>query len=707
MSIAEVAKPSSPRPALEIPKIVEAHPLVSQWIAFDAKGRARVLSGRVELGQGSSTALRQIAADELDLRFDQIDLVAGDTRSTPNEGFTSGSQSIEQGGRAVRLAASAARALLLERAAQLTGAKVEELSVSEGEVLRNGKPTGHRYATFASGVDLARDIAKLARPKPASERRLSGTSQRRPDLERKLSGEAFIQDLVLDGMAHGRVLHPPSPHRRLARVDDAGLEQKYRLLAVVRDGSFLGVVARSEHDADEAIMALAERCEWTKGADAPANVLAAMAKSTAPVEVVVEQGAPAQAAGRRFETTVTRPYLAHASIGTSCAVSTWKDQRLTVWSHTQGVFPLRAALAMTLGIDKSAIDVIHRDGAGCYGHNGADDVALDAALLARALPGTPVRVLWSRADELASSPLGSGAVIKVAATVDDQRIVAMTVDVISQPYGHRPTRDGRAHLLAAEHLEGATQNPPSGDIPMGTERNAKPGYDIPALRVTKRIPLELPYRTSSLRALGAYINVYALETFMDEIAHAVGADAFEFRLAHLRDERARAVLTRLRDLCGWPGAKREGQGMGIAYARYKNAAAYFAVAALVSAEGADVRVLKLWSVVDAGEVINPDGLANQMEGGMIQAASWTLKEAVRFEGDAVANRSWETYPILRFSETPETSVDIVAHPEEPPLGVAEAAQGPTAAAIGNAVFNALGARVRDLPITPDSIARAI
>jgi nicotinate dehydrogenase subunit B len=695
------------QPAAPLPKGIATHPLVSQWIDFATSGVARLRTGRVELGQGAVTALVQIAADELDLRMDQVAAVAGDTRITPDEGFTSGSFSIEIGGQSVRLAASAARMLYLARAAFLLNAPRSELSVKEGVVMRRGVATPHTYWSLRDSVDLLVEVSRHAAPKAAAERRLAGTSQARIDLPRKVAGSGFIHDLVLAGMRHGRVLHPPSRHARLLSADLAPLETKYGGITTVVNGSFVGLIALRPADAVEAIAEAARRCTWSAGRGAPADPVEAMASSKSPSVVAFESGDASNAAGRRFETTVSRPYLAHASIGPSCSVALWRDDRLTVWTHSQGVFPLRNALAMTLGVTVDRIDVVHADGAGCYGHNGADDVALEAALLARAVPGSPVRVLWSRADELMHSPLGPAAVVKAAAIVgDDGMLAAMTVDVTGQPYGHRPDRDGRANLLAAEYLEGAVAHAPAGDIANGMERNAVPLYAIPNVRVTKRVASELPFRTSSLRALGAYANVFAIETLVDEIACELGKDPVAFRLAHLKDARAKAVIERLVKMCGWPGETREGEGLGIAFARYKNSAAYCAVAARVAAGGKDVLVTHMWSAIDAGEVINPDGVVNQVEGGMVQSASWTLKECVRFEGEAIASRDWPGYPILKFSETPEVSVEIVSRPNDPPLGVAEAAQGPSAASIANAVHAALGVRVRRLPITREAILSA-
>lgn len=691
-----------------LPKSLVDNPLIARWIDFSDDEAVVVRSGRVELGQGNSTALVQIAAEELDVAPGRIRLVAGDTRSAPDEGYTTGSLSIQVGGLAIRLAASAARSLLVAEAAKLLQAASDDISVEDGTILRSGEPTSLTLWSVARSVDLHVPAGDHAAPKKRSAHRLVGQSMPRRDLPSKVVGVGgFVHDLVLDGMLHGRVVHPPSFGARLAAADTDGLGDRYGLSAVVRIGSFLGVVAEREEQAVAAAAALGGRCTWTSGRTAPADPVAALAEATEEPVVTFEQGDVATAGGRWFETTVSRPWLAHASIGPSCAVASWDDGRLTVWSHTQGVYPLRRALATVLDVPPERVDVVHTPGAGCYGHNGADDAALDAALLSRHAGGRPVRVLWSRADELASSPVGTGQLVTAAAEVgNDGRLRSFRLDVTSQPYGQRPDRNGRPNLLSAPLLDDAPPPPTGDDVPEGAERNAVPYYAIANVRASKRTVRSLPYRASSIRGLGAYLNIFAIETLMDDIACALDQDRFAFRLANLDDPRARAVVARLAEICDGPSTAAEGCGLGIGFGRYKNQGAYCAVAARVETD-ADVRVTHLWATVDAGEAINPDGIANQIEGGMIQSTSWTLKEALEFDGEAVAARDWDSYPILKFSEVPETFVEILPRDDDPPLGVAEASQGPTAAAIGNAVHDALGVRVRRLPITRHAIAAAI
>ncbi|MCZ7565588.1 MAG: molybdopterin-dependent oxidoreductase [Burkholderiales bacterium] len=427
---------------------------------------------------------------------------------------------------------------------------------------------------------------------------------------------------------------------------------------------------------------------------------------------VIEERAAGSRPARTLSASFTRPYTAHASIGLSCAIAHWTAPgALAVWTHSQGIYNLRADLALTLKLPPAAITVQHAEGAGCYGHNPADDVALDAALLARAAGGRPVRAQWSRADELAWEPHGPAMVVDVSAGLDAEgRVVQWVLENFSNGHTSRPGRADQPTLLAARHLAEPFAALPAVNPPMpggGQERNAVPLYDFPGRRITCHRVLEMPLRTSALRALGAFANVFAIESFMDELAAAAGKDPLEYRLMHLADPRGRAVIEAAAKRAGWSGhRKAEGRGLGIGFAKYKNLGAYCAVVAEVEAER-EIRVRKLTIAADVGLAVNPDGVANQIEGGAVQAVSWTLKEAIPFDRRRVTIAAWEDYPILRFPEVPAVEVELLNRPEERAVGAGEGAQGPTAAAIGNAVFDALGVRVRDLPITPERIIAAM
>jgi nicotinate dehydrogenase subunit B len=385
----------------------------------------------------------------------------------------------------------------------------------------------------------------------------------------------------------------------------------------------------------------------------------------------------------------------------------------TVWTHSQGVYPLRDALAEMLAVPKEAIRCIHTEGSGCYGHNAADDVAADAALLARALPGRPVRVQWMREDEHGWEPFGPPMVMRAAATLDGAGSIAdWEYEVWSPPHNSRPGAAG--NLLAATHLDKPFTPPPATPLPQpegGGDRNAIPLYALPNARVTHHFIAQAPLRTSALRSLGAYGNVFAIESFMDELARAANADPVAFRLRNLQDPRARDVVRLAAERFGWDRHQRRPRhGRGFAFARYKNLGAYAAVAleVLVARDTGLVRITRAVVAVDAGEVVNPDGIRNQIEGGLLQSSSWTLCEEASFTTTGVTSRDWGGYPILRFPDMPErVEVHLIDRPGQPFLGTGEATQGPTAAAIANAFADATGVRMRDVPLNRARVRAAL
>jgi nicotinate dehydrogenase subunit B len=403
--------------------------------------------------------------------------------------------------------------------------------------------------------------------------------------------------------------------------------------------------------------------------------------------------------------------MMHGAIGPSCAVAQFVDGKMTVWTHTQGVYPLRAALSGLLRMPLEQIRCIHVEGSGCYGHNGADDVAGDAVLIARAVPGRPVRVQWMREQEHTNEPYGAAMIAEVEGAIDaDGRIVDWDYGVWSNTHNRRPNVGGL--MLQNAALPEPLPVPPPAPIPMpegGGERNSNPIYAFPNARVVSHFIPEMPMRVSALRSLGAYLNVFAIESFIDELAEAAGADPVTFRLRHLEDDRAKAVITLAADKFGWSVGKR-GEGRGFAFARYKNLGAYCAVALAlrVEHETGQVRLGRVVAAVDSGQEINPDGIRNQIEGAIVQAASWTLYESVRFDRKRILSTDWSGYPIMRFPAVPESiAVHIVSRPGQPFLGTGEAGQGPTAAAIANAIRDATGVRLRDVPFSAPKVKAAI
>ena len=703
-----------------LPASLRDNPRLSRWLRIGRDGTVWIAPGKVELGQGILTALAQIAADELDVAFERIRVVPAATPESPDEGVTSGSLSIQDSGSALRLVCAEARAILIEHAARRLGVPALELDVFDGEIRYRGAAATSYWDLADDGL-LERDATGTAVTKPPGSYRVVGTSVARLDIPRKIEGQAgFIQDLELPGMLFGRVVRPPRPGAALAACDAAKAAAMPGVVAVVRDGSFLGIVAGREEEAVRAAQALAGACTWEGGTPLPQphELEEFLVRQASRQTVLSEKSDPTVAPGEKIlEATYTKPFLSHASIGPSCAVASAEGDALTIWTHSQGIYNLRRDLALALGMPEAALDVRHVEGAGCYGHNGADDVALDAALLARAVSGRPVKLQWTRADEFGWAPYGPAMRVQLRAALGaDGRIVDWKHDLWSSGHSSRPGRGAVSALLASWYRERPVARPPAIDLPMpasGGGRNSVPLYDIPNQRVVNHFIEAMPIRTSALRSLGAYANVFAIESFMDELAEAAGAGPVEFRLRHLSDLRARAVIEAVARRASWPeqgrgrsGADEAARGLGIGFAKYKNLGAYCAVVAEVEVER-EVRVRRLFVAIDVGLVVNPDGVANQIEGGAIQAASWTLKEEVKFTAESIACQGWEDYPILKFSEVPAVEVEIIDRPDQKSVGAGEAAMGPTAAAIANAVHAALGVRVRDLPLTAERVAAAM
>ena len=711
-----------------LPADVANNPRLSLWVHIAVDGGIEINTGKVELGQGIRIAQLQIAADELDAPLESIRLCAGDTGRCPDQGMTAGSLSIEAGGMALRQICAEVRLLFVEEAARRLAIDPKSVRVAGGRFSAAAGGESFSYLDLASGVDLGRNAGGDARPKPHGARHIAGTSAMRPDLAQKLFGAGYIQDMVLPGMLYGRVVRPPSYAARLVSFDEAarqGIERLPGVHTVLVDGRYIGVCAEREEQAIAAADAIRKAAAWEESESLPQDApnqhwLRSLASEDS---VLGEPGddASGRAGGagegepRCIEVDYSRPFLSHGSIGPSCALAQWEGGRLTVWSHAQGSFPLRRELAQHFGIDVDRVNVIHADGAGCYGHNGADDAAVDAAMLARAA-GRPVRLQWMRDDEFAWEPYGSAMSMRIAAGLDAQgRIDRWHHQTWSQTHVQRPGNGPWLYCLAGAHRDPPAPVPPLRDFPLpagGGQRNAVPIYALPSSKIEYHLIKTPSLRTSALRALGGYANVFAIESCMDELALLAGRDPLAFRLDHLGDARAIDVLQAVAQASGWyrakdPACRKDAvRGRGIGFARYKNTGAYCAV--VVEIEVTERIILdRIWVAVDAGEVINPDGLVNQLEGGVLQSASWTLKEAVHWNAIRVTTRSWEDYPILGFDELPrELSVQIVPRPELPPLGAGECAAGPTAAAIANALADAIGVRVRDLPLTPDRLERA-
>ncbi|WP_031241940.1 molybdopterin cofactor-binding domain-containing protein [Advenella kashmirensis] len=711
-----------------LPISIAGNRLISTWISIDAHSRTfRIYSGKVELGQNILTAIGQIAAHELRVSFECIEMVRARTGLSPDESITSGSLSIQHSGMAVRLICRRVRHLFVVRAAAMHSVAPESITVAAGTFYSDKIRVGD-YWELAKEVDLDVFYADDA---SLPEKEIPYVSASVPALgitEKSTGRYGFIHDMLSDRVLHGRILRPPSIQATLIDIDATAVEQMKGVVAIARDGSLVGVLAEHEYIAERAVVMLGQSATWQEADCLPdPGRLGAWMREQACDTIDYADAASAASGlnlpGREdrndsvYEPDYDKPFIKHASIGPSCAYAIChEDDRLHVWTHSQGVYNLRTDLALVFGVDEQHIVVEHVPGAGCYGHNGADDVAFDAAWLSRYAKGRQVRIQWSRADELCWSPQGPAMSMHLKVRVDKEgRIQDWQHQTWSPGHSLRPGRAPTSTLLGSWYQARAQPVSSAINAPIvaggGTERNLIPSYDLPCSRLASHRVLHMPVRTSSLRCLGAFGNVFAIESMLDTIAADFDIDPIDYRLGILSDPRAINVLQEVRRISGWPGSTGPGHnndavGWGVGYARYKNKGAYCAVVAKVLL-GHRVVVDTLFIAVDVGEIINPDGVMQQIEGGAIQATSWATMEEAHFSGRALMDDDWQKYPVIRFSDVPDIEISLLDQPDQPPVGAGEPSLAPTAAAIANAIHNAIGVRLKQMPMTFERINQTI
>ena len=690
----------------KLPGSLSRIPMLDAWIRIAPDGKTTVFTGKVELGTGVRTALLQVAAEQLDVAPAAIDFVTADTGRTPNEGFTAGSHTMADSGTALLNAAAQVRALVVQGAAAQWTLDAALLTTRNGVVTA---PDGRRmhYGEAVRGIDLHRQAQEKSPLKDPRKYTVIGASLPRVDIPAKLTGgAAYVQDMRPPGMVHARVVRPPAYGATLLAADTAGVARMAGVVKVVVDGSYLAVVARDEWQTVLAMRALSASARWRAGRPLPAQETIHATLRALPSQdiTIADQRGDTGAAVTTLAHRYSKQYVLHGSIGPSCALGHLVGDQLTIWTHTQGVYPLRAALAELVSMPFESVRCIHTEGSGCYGQNGADDVAADAALIARALPGVPVRVQLMRDQEHQWEPFAPAISSQLSASLDASgKICDWQYELWSGSHNERPGNAGK--LIPATLLARPFVPSPSVPMPMpegGGDRNAIPLYVLPKSRVVNHFLPVTPLRTSAMRSLGAHVNLFAIESMMDELAIAARIDPVQFRLRHLDSERARAVIQSAASRFGWDKRKaRRDHGFGFAFGQYKNIMGYVAIAVEIRLDrsNGDVRIVRVVAAVDCGQMVNPDGIRNQIEGGILQSASWTLYEQLQFGPQGIASVDWASYPIMRYSNVPDqVDVVLIDRPGTPLLGVAEAAQGPMAGALGNALANATGKRWRDLPL---------
>ena len=697
------------------------NPEIDSWISFSGDGLISVRIGKVDIGQKISTAIARIVSEELDLDLKRIVMVKPDTILSPNEGMTSGSNSMEESGNAIRLAAATIREILVELAARKLNVSISSLEVIDGTISSPETNRSTTYWDLQNGRLFNKPINLKAKVKPGNLYKKSEHLFEESELMNIVTGSyKFIQDVNLKSALHARPVRPPNINSQLGQIDaEVEGRLKKKGISLIKNGSFLAVAGIDEYEVIKAADTVKKSAVWNQLSTFEPTSIFEQLKNNKRISLQVVDGVPTErpivsetTIDPTIQSRYSRPYVMHASIAPSAAIAKFEDNQLEIWTHSQGIYLLRASLAELFHMPEDKIKIYHRINSGCYGHNGADDAAIDAALVARAVPGTSIVLKWTRQDEHAWEPYSSAMVMELSAKVDaKKKISSWNHRTFSDTHVSRPKPGqkglGAANLLASRFLDPpimAEQIPPNKMKHGGIHRNLEPLYQFENKLLIKNLVRNLPHRTSALRTLGAYANIFAIESFIDELATEICVDPVELRLNYLGDQRAKACIEAVVEEIGDIDATQPNHGWGIGFAQYKNSKAYTAVAVEVMVnEAAEIKLLKAIIAADAGQIIDPKGVTAQLEGGFIQAASWTIYEEVMYDNKNIRSIDWESYPIIGFDNIPDFKTILINMPDEPFLGVGEAVCGPAAGAIGNAVFKATGLRMRQLPMTPSNL----
>jgi len=701
---------------------------VNSFIAMSADGKVTAFNGHVDLGTGVRTSLAQIVADEIGVRFEDVTMILGDTNRTPNQGPTIASSTLQVSAVPLRQAAAQVREMLTALAANAIKLPAEQLRAEQGFVFVEAHPAKRlSYAQLAEGQDLNLPLDTSVQLKNVKESQYVGKPVARVDIPAKVTGQlTYVHDMRLPGMLHGRVVRPPYAGAdssaplgdSLISVDKASIAHLPGIVEVVVIKDFIGIVAEREEQAIAAMRQL--KVEWKKWAGLPDlsldklhDTLAATPKTDRMLRN--DAGTDEALAGLHIhaDADYVWPYHLHASIGPSCAVADVTTEKAEVWSGTQNPHDLRKDLAKLLDRAPEQVHINRMEASGCYGRNCADDVSADALLLSQAV-GKPVRVQLMREQESGWEPKGTGQLIRVRGGLNKQLQVAAYELKTSYPSNNAVTLP----LV----LTGKVPN--TADVQQMGDRTAIPQYEYPHMRVLSQDAAPI-VRASWMRGVSALPNVFAHESWIDEMAYLAGQDPIAYRLQYLKDDRAIKLIAALKKQCNWqdgpahrqpaPANQEVVTGRGFAYARYFHskfpgfgaAWAAWVCDLSVNRKTGQIKIDKIFVAHDCGRMINPAGVKHQVHGNIIQSTSRVLKEFATFDGAGTTSLEWGGYPILRFDELPQVDIQLLDYPDEPPMGAGESASVPSAAAVGNALFDALGVRMREVPFTPERVLKAL
>jgi CO/xanthine dehydrogenase Mo-binding subunit len=689
---------------------------VDSFLAIHPNGSATVFTGKVDLGTGLRIAVRQMAAEELGLPIEKVDLIEGDTLLTPDQGRTGGSSGLTQGGVGVRQAAATAREQLISLGAAKFHQDAAGLVLAGGQVRPKAGGSGIGIGELIGGKRLSLKVNPKVLLKDPATYTVVGKPLLRPDVPGKCTGtEVFVHDFSLPGMLHGRVVRPPSIGAKLLSVNEASIAG-IPDVRVVRVNDFLGIVAKSEWAAVRAAAAL--QAKWSDAAVLPdITDLSRFLKQSvvdhdeSPVKRGDAQGAMSGGT-KRFSAEFYFPYQGHASMGPSCAVADWRPSGLTIWTGSQSTHLFRNIFAESFNLPLDKVRLIYLEGSGCYGQNGHEDACADAAILSKAV-GSPVRVQWMRHDEHGWDPKGPPQPVSIRVATDAEGNIAAWETETWIPMWINTK--GTIPLVGLD-AAGITQR--QGRWPGSLDENLDPPYIASNVSVVVHRLKDSPLRPGHVRAPGKVANAWAVESMVDELAVAAGEDSVAYRAKRLSDPRAIAVVNRAAEMLDWqkrpsPNPKTPAKGLltgrGFSYVHYRGNENYVAMAMQVGVDRATgkVTVQRVVCAHDCGLVVNPDSLKNQIEGSIIQSLSKMLFEEVKFDRSRVTSVDWAGYPVIRFPDVPTIEVALIDRPDQPLMGAGEASLPPVGGALANAIFDATGVRLRTVPFTAARVKAAL
>ena len=700
---------------------------LNHWFDFNDQNVLKVYSGKVDIGQHISSTLALITSKITGIKYDQVEIIKLNTDLSPNEGITASSLSVANSGSAIKAASIILKTSFINYALKYLNIQKDDMLFENGIIKDRKSNISLTYWDF-SKTD---EFKELIIPESIDEETLNTLNYvNNQKIELKTIKDIvtgsykYVHDMTFSKMLHARIVRPPSYHSRLVEIDKAFKEKlKINKIELFVKGSFVAILSTEEFLVVKYLELSKKNISWDNNSQLSNDNVFNSLKNNEKETLLVKSGGEAFyediPENKSFNdpriTTLSseykKSYLMHGPIGPSASCAIYKDNKFTIYSHSQSIFALKQSISKYFEITPVNVSLNFMPGSGCYGHNGADDVAFEASVLSKAYPNIHVLLKWTREDEHCWEPYGSASINKIYGAInDDGKIIYWSNEAFSDTYLSRPSDAELYNFTSYKFLTNKynkQRSKPKTAAHMGIHRNLDPLYTFKETRLVKNLVHDLPLRTSALRTLGAFANITASESFINELALIKNIDPFDIRINHLKDGRAIDVLNNLKIEMNCKDLDRE-CFRGIGFSRYKNSAAYCAVGVEIKiSDNLDIKLINAWISVDAGEIAYEDGIKAQVEGGFIQAASWSLYEEVLFDSKEIISKDWDSYKIIGFDNIPYIKTNVIDRKNYPYLGVGEVVAGPTGAAISNAISNALGQTIKTMPFTKETITKEL